>query len=135
MWFGGSAAVRCCRRTKPITPVIGPPMQLTPRHVLLQFGHVLQQELFPRLTEAAGPLSPHLELLAAVAALLPLERFLSPRRARTRPAGEGALRPGHRVSGQGDPQSAHHARPHRPPESGSAAASPLWLAQSGRRAA
>jgi len=58
-------------------------MQLTPRHVLLQFGHVLQQELIPCLDESIGPLSPQLELLAAVAALLPLDRLLNARRART----------------------------------------------------
>ena len=66
-------------------------MQRTPRHVLLQFGHILQQDLFPRLEESAGSLTPPLELLAAVAALVPLERFLSPRRARTgRPAKDRA---------------------------------------------
>ena len=32
-----------------------PNMQLNPREMLLQFGHVLQQELFPALAEAVGP--------------------------------------------------------------------------------
>lgn len=58
-------------------------MQLTPRQVLLQFGHLLQQELIPRLEESLGPLSPQLQLLSSVAALLPLDRLLSARRART----------------------------------------------------
>jgi hypothetical protein len=58
-------------------------MQLTPRQVLLQFGHLLQQELFPRVEESVGPLSSQLRLLTAVAAMLPLERSLSALRART----------------------------------------------------
>jgi len=58
-------------------------MQLTPRDFLLQFGHVLQQDLFPRLEESAGPLSPQLKLLASVTALLPLQRLLCARRAPT----------------------------------------------------
>jgi hypothetical protein len=58
-------------------------MQLTSRQVLLQFGHLLQQELFPRVEESVGPLSPQLQLLTAVAAMLPLERSLSALRART----------------------------------------------------
>ena len=58
-------------------------MQLTPRHLLMQFGHVAQQDLFPHVTTAIGPLSSDLELLVSVLALLPLERLLSCRRART----------------------------------------------------
>jgi DDE family transposase/transposase-like protein DUF772 len=58
-------------------------MQLTPRDVLMQFGHVAQQELFPHVATAIGPLSSDLELLTCVLALLPLERLLSCRRART----------------------------------------------------
>jgi hypothetical protein len=58
-------------------------MQLTPRQVRLQFGHLLQQELFPRVEESVGPLSSQLQLLTAVAAMLPLERSLSALRART----------------------------------------------------
>ena len=48
-------------------------MQLTPRQAVLQFGHVLQQQLFPHLEAAVGGLSPQLELLASVVALAPLE--------------------------------------------------------------
>ena len=46
-------------------------MQLTPRHALMQFGHLLQTELFPQLETAVGPLSPQLELLTSVMALVP----------------------------------------------------------------
>lgn len=56
-------------------------MQLTPRAAVLQFAHVLQLELFPCLEAAVGPLTPALELLAAVVSLVPLNRFLH--RART----------------------------------------------------
>src|SRR5579859_5088886 len=66
-------------------------MQLTPREILLQFGHVLQQELFPALVESVGALSSHLRLLAAVAALAPLGRVLSACRCATgRPAKDRA---------------------------------------------
>ena len=66
-------------------------MQLTPRQAILQFGQVLQQCLFPRLEEAIGRLSPQLELLTAVISLIPLERLLGARRARTgRPAKDRA---------------------------------------------
>jgi hypothetical protein len=66
-------------------------MQLTPRQAFLQFGHVLQQQLFPHLEAAVGRLSPQLELLASVVALVPLARLLSARRARTgRPAKDRA---------------------------------------------
>jgi hypothetical protein len=58
-------------------------MQLTPRQLLLQFAHVFQTELFPRLEEELGPLSPSLQLLTSTIALLPLERLLGARRART----------------------------------------------------
>jgi len=58
-------------------------MQLTPRHFLLQFAHVAQQDLFPHVAAAVGPLSPDLELLTSVLALLPLNRLLSARRAHT----------------------------------------------------
>ena len=56
-------------------------MQLTPRDAFLQFGHVLQQQLFPQLEAAVGRLSPHLELLASVIALVPLGRLLTAGRA------------------------------------------------------
>lgn len=66
-------------------------MQITPRQALSQCSHVLQQDLFPRLEEAAGPLSPALQLLASVIALAPLHLSLSARRARTgRPARDRA---------------------------------------------
>lgn len=66
-------------------------MQLTPRQAFLQFGQVLQQQLFPQLEAAVGPLSPQLELLASVVTLMPLGRLLSARRARTgRPAKDRA---------------------------------------------
>jgi hypothetical protein len=58
-------------------------MQLTPREALLQFGHVLQEELFPHLEAAVGQLSTQLELLAAVVCLVPLGRLLSAGRAGT----------------------------------------------------
>ena len=62
-------------------------MQITPRAILAQFAHVLQQQLFPRLEAAVGPLSPQLQLLASVIALVPLGGLLTNRRARTgRPA-------------------------------------------------
>ena len=68
-------------------------MPLTPRDAFLQFGNVLQQQLFPQLEAAVGRLSPHLELLAGVIALVPLGRWLSAGRASTgRPAKDrGAL--------------------------------------------
>ena len=66
-------------------------MQLTPRKALLQFGHVLQQQLFPHLEAAVGRLSPQLELLASVVSLSPLAGLLGARRARTgRPAKDRA---------------------------------------------
>jgi DDE family transposase/transposase-like protein DUF772 len=58
-------------------------MQLTPRHALMQFGHLLQTDLFPQLETAVGPLAPQLELLTSVMALVPLARLLDGRRART----------------------------------------------------
>ena len=52
---------------------------------------VLQEHLFPRLQAAVGPLSPQLELLASVIALVPLAGLLTARRARTgRPAKDRA---------------------------------------------
>jgi hypothetical protein len=66
-------------------------MQLTPRQAILQFGHVLQQQLFPHLDAAVGRLSPQLELVAAIVSLVPLARWLSTGRARTgRPAKDRA---------------------------------------------
>lgn len=62
-------------------------MQLTPRQILVQFAHVLQQDLFPRLEEFVGPLSPQMRLLAAALPLVPFEGVLSNQRESTgRPA-------------------------------------------------
>lgn len=62
-------------------------MQLNPRPYITQFAYMMQQELFPRLEEAAGPLSKELKLLSSVLALVPLERVLASQRAATgRPA-------------------------------------------------
>src|SRR6266853_5837964 len=66
-------------------------MQLNPRELVMQFAHVLQQDLFPMLQAAAGPLSAQLQLLASIIALVPLGRLLSARRAATgRPAKDRA---------------------------------------------
>ncbi len=66
-------------------------MKHTPRAVVTQFAHVLQQELFPRLEAFVGPLGPQLQLLASVVSLLPLGRLLTARRASTgRPAKDRA---------------------------------------------
>lgn len=58
-------------------------MQLNPRQIVTQFAHILQQELFPQLRAAVGPLGEQLQLLAAAVALIPLERLLSARRSAT----------------------------------------------------
>jgi Transposase DDE domain/Transposase domain (DUF772) len=66
-------------------------MQLNPRQVVVQFAHLLQQDLFPRIASAVGPLSAELELLAAVMTMSPVERFLGARRSATgRPARDRA---------------------------------------------
>src|ERR1700676_3984059 len=66
-------------------------MQLTPRHLVMQFAHILQQELFPLLQSCVGPLSGQMQLLASVVSLAPLGRLLSARRgARGRPAKDRA---------------------------------------------
>ena len=68
-----------------------PLMKHTPRDVVMQFAHVLQQELFPRLETFLGPLSPQLQLLTSVVSLIPLGRLLTARRAsRGRPAKDRA---------------------------------------------
>jgi hypothetical protein len=48
------------------------PMQLNPRHLVMQFAHTLQEELFPRLQTAGEVLSGPLQLLSAVMLLAPL---------------------------------------------------------------
>ena len=55
-------------------------MQLTPRQLIVQFAHVLQQDLFPVIQAALGPFSPQMQLLMSVVSLLPLERLLYPLR-------------------------------------------------------
>jgi len=66
-------------------------MQLNPRQIVTQFAHLLQEELFPLLETASGPLSKQLQLVASVMAMLPLERLLSARRSSTgRPAKDRA---------------------------------------------
>ena len=66
-------------------------MQLNPRQLVTQFAHVMQEELFPLVETAIGPLSRQMELLGSVVALAPLERMLSARRSVTgRPARDRA---------------------------------------------
>lgn len=66
-------------------------MKLSARHILTQFAHVLQEELFPVIASVTGPLSADMELLAGVMAMAPLEKILSARRAGTgRPARDRA---------------------------------------------
>jgi Transposase domain (DUF772) len=55
-------------------------MELTPRGIVAQFGHLLQTTLFPAISDEVGPLSPSLELLAAVLAMIPLGKFTLPKR-------------------------------------------------------
>ncbi len=66
-------------------------MNLTPRELVLQFSHAVQQHLFPHLEVSVGPLSPGMQLLVSVIALVPLDRLLEARRASTgRPAKDRA---------------------------------------------
>ena len=58
-------------------------MQLTPRQLLTQFAHLMQQDLFPALERVVGPLSKELELLSSVLALVPLEKLTGSLRAGT----------------------------------------------------
>ena len=58
-------------------------MQLTPRQLLTQFSHLMQQELFPVFEQVVGPLSKELELLSSTLALVPLEQCLSALKAST----------------------------------------------------
>jgi hypothetical protein len=58
-------------------------MQLNPRQLLTQFGHVLQQSLFPAVEAEIGELTPEQRLLASVLSLIPLEKMLSARRSST----------------------------------------------------
>jgi hypothetical protein len=66
-------------------------MQLNPRHLVLQFAHVLQQELFPLLQAVAGPLSAPLQLLVSIVSLASLSRWLPARNSSSgRPAKDRA---------------------------------------------
>ena len=58
-------------------------MNLSPRQIITQFAHGLQQNLFPVLESAVGPLSKQLLLLAQVMSLTPLAGLLSRRGAAT----------------------------------------------------
>src|ERR1700687_4486400 len=86
----GSNSSKLLSRNKRATGA-NPHMQLNPRELVMQFAHVLQQELFPLLQSAAGPLSEPLQLLASIISLVPLGRLLSARKAATgRPAKDRA---------------------------------------------
>jgi len=66
-------------------------MQLNPRQLVTQLAHIMQEDLFPLVETAVGPLSRQMELLGSVVALTPLERMLSARRSFTgRPAKDRA---------------------------------------------
>ena len=66
-------------------------MQLNARSLLTQFAHLLQDQLFPVLDAAVGPLNADMELLVTVSAMAPVESILSARRADTgRPARDRA---------------------------------------------
>lgn len=57
-------------------------MQLTPRHLLMQFGHVMQRCLFS-LGAELGELNPQLRLIASVMAVASVQGVLGTRRALT----------------------------------------------------
>jgi len=66
-------------------------MQLNPRQLVIQFAHMMQEDLFPLLETVTGPFSGQMELLSSVMAMVPLERMLSVRRSSTgRPAKDRA---------------------------------------------
>lgn len=52
-------------------------MQLTPRAILSQFGHLLQSTLFPVLSDQVGCLTPELETFVSILALVPLGKFVA----------------------------------------------------------
>ena len=58
-------------------------MQLTPRHIVMQFATFCSRSYFPLLQSCVGPLSGQMQLLASVISLAPLERMVSARRAAT----------------------------------------------------
>jgi hypothetical protein len=55
-------------------------MQITSPERLVQFKNLLQQELFPVIESAVGPLSQEGRLLAAIVSMQPLARFVKERR-------------------------------------------------------
>ena len=66
-------------------------MNLTARQMVTEFAHVLQEELFPHVEQAVGPISGELRLLGAVMLIAPLGGLLSRRRRSTgRPAKDRA---------------------------------------------
>ncbi|HWF03260.1 MAG TPA: transposase, partial [Candidatus Angelobacter sp.] len=59
-------------------------LELTPRQQLLEFAHVLQSSLIPRLENELGPLGVSARLLVEVLEAVPLQRWL-PRNRQGRP--------------------------------------------------
>lgn len=55
-------------------------MQLTPRAVLTQFSHLLQTTLLPAVSDEIGTLTPQLESLVSVLALVPLGKIVESNR-------------------------------------------------------
>ena len=51
-------------------------MQNSSRTALMQFAHVLQAELFPKLSEEIGPMNRHTALFVAACVMIPFERFI-----------------------------------------------------------
>ena len=51
-------------------------MKLNLRQQITQFAHVLQSELFPRLEEELGDLTPTARRLVAALEMMPLARFV-----------------------------------------------------------
>jgi Transposase DDE domain/Transposase domain (DUF772) len=68
---------------KPPTKDKKPQMQITSPELLVQFKNLLQQELFPVIESAVGPLSKEGRLLTAIVSMQPLARFVKERRSHT----------------------------------------------------
>lgn len=83
IWRKAATALLWSRQATPIGYKTQPDMQLNPLQFVTQFAHMLQEELFPILESVAGPLNAQLQLLSSVISMVPLERFLGARRART----------------------------------------------------
>jgi hypothetical protein len=83
-------------------------MQLNARQFVMQFAHLAQQDLFPHLETAVGPLTPRLKLLASVVSLLPLGRLLDGQARRHGTSFQGSHRLGDRIHRQGDFESAEY---------------------------